>query len=112
MNVVFEASQVPPPEEFIAGSRSWRVHLYFEGRKLTVPFFTGPAVDPKTLNAKDVLECIIADTIAGETPFNEFCAEYGINPDSRREYAKWRTCRKRAPEVRAFLGEHFATYAG
>lgn len=96
-----------PPESFDPGASSWSVTLRFKGRRLTVPFYTGSlAGEP---DAAGVLDCLISDTYAGEQDFDEFCAEYGYDTDSRKAEATWHACRREGHKVRRFLGDDFDT---
>lgn len=92
-----------PPEGFTPGTNSWRVTLRFQGRQLTVPFFTGPAIS-KEPTAADVLSCLVSDVSAGEQTFEDFASEFGYDVDSRKAEKTWRQCVKMAPRVRRFLG--------
>lgn len=41
-----------------------------------------------------VMECLRTDAIAGEMGFEEFCDEFGYDPDSRRAEAVHKACQK------------------
>lgn len=87
------------------GSHAWRVRLTFDGRQLTIPFYTGPmAGEP---DAACVVDCLTMDTYAGELSFSEFCGEFGYDEDSRRAEEIWRKCRDIGHKVRRFLGDRF-----
>ncbi len=94
----------PAPEGFAEGSSSWRVTLRYRGRRLTVPFYTGPAFEREP-SAADVLSCIISDARAGEQTFEEFCSEFGCDNDSRKAERTWGACSAMAPKVRRLLGD-------
>jgi hypothetical protein len=98
-----------PPEGFAPGSNAWRVTLRYRGRRLTVPFYTGPALGEP--DAADVISCLISDTSAGEQSFEDFCSDFGYDQDSRRAEATWKACANLAPKVRGLLGEDFDTFA-
>lgn len=87
----------------------WRVTLRRKGRRLTVDFFTGPAItdDP---DAEGVLDCLLSDLSAGEQSFEEFCSEFGYEEDSRSAYDIWERCGAMAPRVRRFLGDALEEY--
>jgi len=99
-----------PPDGFPSGSNPWRVTLRYQGRQLTVPFYTGPAIEREP-SAADVLNCICSDTFAGEQTFEEFCSEFGYDPDSRKAERTWKACAAMAPRVRRLLGADFDTFA-
>jgi hypothetical protein len=89
----------------------YRVTLHFEGRRLTVPFYMGPAhtSEPK---AADVLACLCSDVGAGEQSFEDFCSDLGYDADSRKAEKTWKACAKLAPKIRRLLGDHFDQFAG
>lgn len=99
----------PVPRAF-ADSNPWTVTLHRKRRKLTVPFFTGPAIteDP---TAHDVLDCLLSDASAGEQTFEDFASEFGYDEDSRSALETWRACSRMASKLRRFLGDAFVDYA-
>lgn len=99
----------PAPDGFAPGSSSWRVTLRYQGRRLTVPFYQGPAIEREP-SAADVLSCIISDARAGEQEFEEFCSEFGYDSDSRKAEKTWRACASMAPKVRSLLGDDFEEF--
>ncbi len=99
----------PAPEGFAPGSSSWRVTLRYRRRRLTVPFYTGPAIEREP-SAADVLSCIISDARAGEQDFEDFCSEFGYDNDSRKAERTWKSCASMAPKVRQLLGEDFEEF--
>jgi len=105
-----EYSSDPIPDTFTPGSTAWEVTLRFGTRKLTVPFYTGPAIC-KEPNAADVLYCLISDARAGDSTFEDFCSEFGYDSDSRKAYATWQQCQRIAPKLHKFLGDHFEEIA-
>lgn len=98
-------TDTPLPEGFDPGAHAWSVTLEFDGRSLTVPFFTGSlAGEP---DATSVVDCLVSDALAGEESFENFCADFGYDEDSRRAYATWEQCKEQGVKVRELLGEHF-----
>ncbi len=108
------------PEGFDKGAKAWRVKLGFQGRTLTVDFYTGSRIALPTV--ADVISCLCSDVRSaidaeamnarrGGGAFEAWCDEYGLDSDSRRAEATWRTCVALAPRVRRFLGDAFTTFA-
>ena len=97
---------VEVPEGWTPGTHPYKVTLRFGRRRLTVPFFMGPA-HSKEPTAADVLSCIVSDARSGELDFDEFCGEFGYDADSRKAEQTWRACKAMAPRVRRFLGDAF-----
>lgn len=89
----------------------YKVTLRYQGRSLTVPFFCGPAITDEP-SAADVVSCLISDGCSGEQSFEEFCREFGEDPDSRKAEAAWKACAKTATRIRRFLGADYDEFAG
>lgn len=92
------------------GAHPYKVTLRYKRRTLTTPFFMG-AAHTREPGAADVLYCLCADARSGEMSFEEFCSEFGYDPDSRKHHATWKACAKMAPRLRRFLGDDFETFA-
>lgn len=94
------------PEGWTPGTRGTKVRLAFGKRRLTVPFFQGPAhrEDP---SAADVLSCLVSDASSGEESFEDFCSSFGYDEDSRKAEATWKACKRIAPKLKQFLGDAF-----
>lgn len=97
-----------PPDNF-PDATAWRVELRYRGRRLTVPFYTGPMAGEPT--AAGVLECLTSDAYAGEQTFADFCADYGYDEDSRNAERTWRACSALTPRLRRFLRHDFEQVA-
>lgn len=70
--------------------------------KLTVPYWTGPGITREP-TAEMVLESLRSDAWSGGGSFEEFCQESGYNPDSRRAYKTWTSCRETGERLAEFL---------
>jgi hypothetical protein len=87
----------------------WTVTLRYKGRRLTVPFFTGMAWT-KEPSAADVLSCIVSDASAAEQGFEDFCADFGYDSDSRQAERIYKACERLAPKVKRLLGDDFEEF--
>ncbi len=92
---------------YAVSKRGWKHHAYririWNGAKaLTVPWQQGLAYT-KDPELADVLEGLCSDASAGEMDFEDFCAEFGYDTDSRKAEAIWKECRKVARGL-AYLG--------
>jgi hypothetical protein len=104
---ITEGTDELPPFE-MKGSIGWTVTLHLEGRRMTTPFWQGPAVkDPP--DAATVLDCLVSDaTTIEDTPtFEDWAVELGFNPDSIRAYRTWQAVGHQTRRLRQFLGEHY-----
>lgn len=95
------------PEGWPEGTSPWRVTLRYAGRRLTVPFYTGPLAGSP--DAAGVLDCILSDANSPED-FADFCSEYGYDEDSRKAERIHRACRALAPKVQRLLGDDYETF--
>ena len=59
-----------------AQANGWKVTLRYQGRCLTVPFWTGVALSEPT--AADVLECLASDATSADESFDNLCADYRL----------------------------------
>jgi hypothetical protein len=53
---------------------------------------------------------LLSDASAGEQSFEEFCLEFGYDPDSRKAERIHKACEKTARELRRLLGDDFETF--
>ncbi len=98
------------------GGRQWtynsyRVTLKYKSRQLTTSFKQGLAhkEDPE---AHDVLGCMLVDasSVAGVS-FEDFCSEFGYDPDSRRAEKLFKDCNSNAKKLIRFLGTDIEDFA-
>lgn len=82
----------------------YRVTISRPGKRLSFDFWN--SVDAgrtgKPLTAYDVLACISSDAYTPDT-FEEFCADYGYDTDSRKAHATFRRASAFAKRIRAFF---------
>jgi len=104
-----ELTDKRPPGGFASGTRSWRVQLTrrpgsgARPRTLTVDFFTGSAIECEP-TAADVIACLVSDACAGRQSFEDFCADFGYDTDSRKAEATWKGCKSMSHKLARFLG--------
>ena len=58
----------------------------------------------------DVLHSLILDSSACDMSFEDWCADYGYDTDSRKAYATYHECLTIGSKVRAFLGREFSEF--
>ena len=78
---------------------------------MRVPFSQGSAHTQEP-TASDVLECLASDAsgVDNAQSFDDWCAEYGYDNDSRKAEKTYKTCQRQADNLRNFLGnENFET---
>lgn len=90
-------------------TRHFLVTFKLEERRLSVPFSGGdlafanrPYGQP---SAVEVLECLCSDAYSADESFEDWCADFGEDTDSRRAYATRQAVQKQTNDLREFLGE-------
>jgi hypothetical protein len=91
--------------KWMASARHFRCVLKCGKRQLTIPFSQGAAHE-KEPTASDVLDCLAMDAIGVENArsFEEWCAEYGYDTDSRKAEKIFQVCEREAEGLRRLLG--------
>lgn len=85
---------------------NWNVTLTYKGRTLTTPFGMGSAhTAPPAAN--DVVDALFHDAQAGQMTFEEFCGDFGYDPDSRSAETMWRTCRDTFVKLHTLFGADY-----
>lgn len=75
---------------------------------MTTYFSQGSALtEPPTL--ADVLDCLASDAASVEnaSSFEEWCAEYGCDTDSRKAERTYNACKKQADDLKRLLGSAY-----
>lgn len=75
------------------------------GKEYAFPFYMGTGLKGKAPTAEEALSCLTSDAAGTlETPFEEWCANYGYNDDSRRAESVYEACKRSALDLLALLG--------
>jgi hypothetical protein len=105
----------PAPDSWPTGTVTWDVVLVHgvEGQVISTLMFSGPTAGEMTV--VEALDSLISDasivldnnglTAGGvEAGFAGYCADFGLNSDSRAAYATWEEMVEAAAELRDFFG--------
>lgn len=88
----------------------WRVRLSYQGRQMTLDFWTGSGLRGELPTAEGVLSCLISDaSLAGEG-FEDFCSNCGYDEDSRKALATFQQCERQTKRLRRLLGDDFEKF--
>lgn len=100
------ADSNPNMPDMGAGATHWLVTLRSGRFSMRVPFSQGSAYT-KEPTAADVLDCLASDAAGFENAqsFEDWCAEYGYDTDSRKAFRTYSTIRRQANKLRAMLGD-------
>lgn len=87
-------------------AHQWTVELRYRRRRMTVPFFTGQALTDEP-SASDVLYCLASDASGADQSFEDWCADYGYDTDSRTAERTYRQVVDQTARLRRLLGDDF-----
>jgi hypothetical protein len=96
------AERNPNIDTMPPGSRHWRCTLRCGHRRMTVYFSQGPAIEREP-TVEDVLDCLASDAGCAST-FEDWCAEFGYDSDSRKAEQTYRLIREQSEKLAALLG--------
>lgn len=84
----------------------WRCVLrtaQYPRRRMTVVFSMGSGHNGQEPELAAVLDCLASDASTLESSFEDWCADFGYDPDSRKHERTYRTIEKQAAKLRRFL---------
>lgn len=94
----------PNAGEWAKDARHWLVTLRSGRYSMRVAFSQGSA-HTEAPTAADVLDCLASDAAgANEVDFENWCAEYGYDTDSRKTNRIYKTIKRQSAKLRAMLG--------
>ena len=94
------------PEAF-RNADHWRCILRAGRSRLTVYFSKGYGHNGQSANAAEVLDCLASDASSYDNvrDFDDWCAEYGYNVDSRNAERTYKIIGQQATNLRLLLGD-------
>lgn len=90
-------------------ANSYRCTLAYKRRRFSFDYWQGRGIehDPDIVS---VLDCLLSDARGGEASFEEFCAEFGYDTDSRKAEKIWQACVKYSKAMKRLLGDDYETF--
>jgi len=92
-------------DEWQQKSNQYTVTLKYDGRQMTIPFFTGQgwSKDPEVA---DVVSCLVSDysCIESSRDFYDFCDNLGYDSDSRKSLNTYNQCLNQSKKLEKLLG--------
>lgn len=89
----------------------WEHHAYVvalvlpTGERIETPWKQGYGIETSPEDTPErVLDALVRDSTDADTPFEEWCAGFGYDTDSRKAHATWEQCAEVAMVLGAFLG--------
>jgi len=95
-------------DEWQQNANSYRCTLRYKGRQYSFDYWQGVGIthDP---NAEGCLDSLLSDAAVSES-FEDFCAEFGYDTDSRRAERTHKACLKNREELERLFGDDFETF--
>ena len=93
-----------PSMEGSANMDNWRCRLRVGERKIAVNFSKGFGHNGRPPSLREVLACLASDSHNVNGSFDNWCDEYGYEPDSRKAARTYRACRKIADKLTFLIG--------
>jgi hypothetical protein len=81
----------------------YTVKLKYDGRQMTIPFFMGQGLSHEPTD-EDVIPCLMSDYKATDETFEEFCAEFGYDTDSRKAEQIYNQCVRNGKKLEKLFG--------
>lgn len=87
----------------------WRCVLKRGHERMTLTFSMGHGFNGEPPTVSDVLPGVQSDTASVENAngFEDWCDNYGYDPDSRRAERIYKACERQAKALKRFMGEIF-----
>jgi hypothetical protein len=89
-------------------TENWNNHMVAvsrNGRRIGFEFWAS-IMYPELRGRGDLLQafaCFLSDAIAGGQTFDDFCADFGYDTDSRKAWKSWKACQRAALKARRLL---------
>lgn len=85
-----------------------RVRVYnVDNRKRTSFKFWASVMNPELCSRYEVLNalyCFVSDAVSGLDSFEDFCRNFGYDPDSRSAYKIWQICQRSSVKALRVFG--------
>jgi hypothetical protein len=97
-----------PDDSWSRDAHHYKVTLSRGRTRIVVPFHQGSAhTAPPTVT--DVIDCLISDATGFENvqSFEDWCAEYGYDTDSRTAERTYKAVERQTGQLRRLLGEEY-----
>ena len=95
-------------DQWQQNANGYRCVLRYKGRRYSFDYWQGTGItrDP---DAAGVLECLLSDSSVSDD-FEDFCAEFGYDTDSRKAETTHKACLKTRENMQRLLGDDFEAF--
>jgi hypothetical protein len=97
-------------DEWQQKAHPYTVTLKYDKKQMTVPFFMGPALTHEPTD-KDVIPCLLTDYSVMNDSFEDFCANFGYDEDSRKAEKIYNQSIKNGKKLENLFGADFGKIA-
>lgn len=105
ISMTAERTDRNPNMDDSANMDHWRVVLKAGRSRLTTYFSMGYGYHGKAPKASEVLSCLASDASSADESFEDWCANYDFDTDSRKAERTYRAVQSSTAKLRKFLGE-------
>ncbi len=87
-------------------AHQYRVTLRYKRRRMSLDYFMGSALTSEPDSAS-VLSSLLLDASALDESFENWCADYGYDTDSRKAERLYKLCCKQGEKLKQLLGDDY-----
>ena len=90
-------------------ANDWRITLRYKGHSYSFDYWQGVGIkeDP---TIEGVMENLLSDASADQETFEDWCANYGYDTDSRKAEKTYKACVKQTKAVKRLLGKDYEKF--
>ena len=96
-------------DEWQREANGYRVVIRYGRRQMTLDYWMGSA-HTREPDAASVLSCLLSDADALQYSFEEWAANLGYDPDSRKAERIYQLCVRQGERLKRLLGDDFETF--
>ena len=90
-------------------SNDWRITLRYKGHSMSFDYWQGKGIK-NTPTVEGIMENIVSDASVNDMSFEDFCAEFGYDTDSRKAERTYNACIKQTKALKRLLGSDFDNF--
>lgn len=105
--ITFKVKWGAPDDPDFPESNPWTCKIGYQGRQLTVPFYMGSGHGGAEPKLEDVLCCLFDENPDSSGSFEDWCSDFGYDPDSRKAERIYRGCVRIGARLHRLFGADF-----
>ena len=104
IHIINEFADNNPNMEDSRSMDNWKVTLKRGRKQMTLYFSKGYGHNGTEPTTDEVLDCVVSESYAMETDFEDWCSEFGYDADSRKAERTYNACKRNTIKLVRFLG--------